>query len=334
MTRRPSTSGPSVTGRYAMTLSGPMTYTNRLSRSVPMASSRTSTAAGIAARLDADKQRSARRTAPGRERARRRCPEARAGRGNRRRGQRARAGCRGRSQPGLLARGLRPASGPAERAPGGSAARPGRRPRAEAGLLRDGRRAVRSPLRRPGTSARRLRTRRRSGRARRASSAACLPGPLDTRLPSVTMAWPTRPAIGAVTRVNSRFNSAARSAASKPGPGPSASSAARARDRALRSEMAFSLTSRSARSRSAAVRVDVACARCSSAPRRSTSAWNGRGSISKRTSFWRTMAPSVKCTAETARHAGPDVDVMDGFEPAGELVALGDRPDTAWAAVT
>ena len=45
-------------------------------------------------------------------------------------------------------------------------------------------------------------------------SSVASPGPLETRLPSVTIARPTRPSIGDVTCVNSRFSSAARSAAS------------------------------------------------------------------------------------------------------------------------
>ena len=51
-----------------------------------------------------------------------------------------------------------------------------------------------------GRSARRRRSARRSDRAtRRVVSSVASPGPLDTRLPSVTMARPTRPVIGAVT---------------------------------------------------------------------------------------------------------------------------------------
>ena len=74
---------------------------------------------------------------------------------------------------------------------------------------------ARRRLRSAGRSARRHRSRRRPDRARpTVVSSVASPGPLDTRLPSVTMARPTRPVIGEVTCVNSRFSSAARSAAS------------------------------------------------------------------------------------------------------------------------
>ncbi len=128
------------------------------------------------------------------------------------------------------------------------------------------------------------------------ASSVASPGPLDTRLPSVTMARPTRPPMGAMTRVNSRFSSADRSAASTADTCASASAADDARRSCSSADIAFSAESRRARSRSAAVRANAALARARSARNRSTSAWNGRGSIWKSRSPRRTTAPSVKCT--------------------------------------
>ena len=177
-------------------------------------------------------------------------------------------------------------------------------------------------------SARRRRTRRRSDRAtRRVVSSVASPGPLDTRLPSVTMARPTRPSIGEVTRVNSRFSSAARSAAS--------TAATCAVDSCANDGAALVLLVRhrvlggaaarraAARSRRAA---PSARARASSARRRSTSAWNGRGSIwnsrSPRCGRWR-LRRSARPTTKPG-DARPDRHGVHGFEPAGELVPLGD----------
>ena len=128
------------------------------------------------------------------------------------------------------------------------------------------------------------------------ASSVASPGPLDTRLPSVTMARPTRPPMGAMTCVNSRFSSADRNAASTADTCASASAADDARRSCSSADIAFSAESRRARSRSAAVRANAALARARSARNRSTSAWNGRGSIWKSRSPGRTTAPSVKCT--------------------------------------
>ena len=139
------------------------------------------------------------------------------------------------------------------------------------------------------------------------------------------MARPTRPAIGASTRVNSRFSSAARSAAStavdlrrRLGGDAGAAIALLARHRVLgRQPLGAALLGAGAIARRRRP------AR-SSARSRSTSAWNGRVDLEQQ-SPWRDQAPSVNDTVEISPETrGRTATVLHGFEPAGELVPFGD----------
>ena len=102
----------------------------------------------------------------------------------------------------------------------------------------------------------------------------------STRLPAVTIARDTRPAIGAVTRVNDRSSSAASSAALIDASCAAATvaSAATLLDLLLRRRVAREQPLARDRDTTAAS-LSCASARSRSAVRRSTSALNGRGSI-------------------------------------------------------
>ena len=120
--------------------------------------------------------------------------------------------------------------------------------------------------------------------------------PALTRLPEVSSARPTRPSMGAVTRVKDRSSWALSSCAWIAATADFASLAALTRASASSAEIAFFCRRRSPRSASATVRCWVARACCSCACRRLTSAWNGRGSIWNKRSPFFTSAPSSKAT--------------------------------------
>lgn len=117
-----------------------------------------------------------------------------------------------------------------------------------------------------------------------------------TRLPAVTAVRDSRPSIGALMRVNSRFRRAASSAASPARTPPAALSAWARRSSASWREMAFSGSSFSARS--SWTRASAAWLRAAArlASRRRTSAANGRGSMVNSRAPRRTAWPSRKCT--------------------------------------
>ncbi len=120
----------------------------------------------------------------------------------------------------------------------------------------------------------------------------------STRLPAVTMARDTRPAIGDVTRVNERFSCAASRAAPAAASFACATAASASICSASSRDVAFCASSRCARWRY--VRASSTSARGRApAARRATSAWNGRGSIRKSRSPFATRAPSVNPTDST-----------------------------------
>ena len=143
---------------------------------------------------------------------------------------------------------------------------------------------------------------------------------LSTRLPAVTMARDTRPAIGDVTRVNERLSFAASSSAPAAASRALATAAFAASCSYSSRDVAFCASSRSARSAYERARPSSAAARSRSAVSRSTSAWNGRGSILKeQVARSDSRALDEPDGIDVPADPRPNRDVMDGFEPAGEV---------------